>query len=66
MKIIVQCPKCGSRWVLEEQAADRRKHCQKCGKMFKVPTLEEVSKAAELIGLAKTTVYVDSKGKIYG
>ena len=66
MQIIAQCPNCGCSWKLENSAADRRIKCRKCGKLFKVPKLEEVSKATKMIQQAKGTIYVDEKGKTYG
>jgi predicted Zn finger-like uncharacterized protein len=66
MEIIAQCPACGSSWKLENSAADRRFKCRKCGKLFKVPKLDEVPKATKMIRQAKGTIYVDENGKIYG
>ena len=66
MQIIAQCPACGSTWLLDSSAADRRINCRKCGKLFKVPNLEEVPKATKVIKQAKGTIYVDETGKTYG
>ena len=66
MQIITQCPVCGCSWKLEHSAADRRIKCRKCGKLFKVPKLEEVPKATKIIRMAKGTIYVDETGKTYG
>jgi len=66
MQIIAQCPACGSTWMLDGSAADRRINCRKCGKLFKVPKLEEVPKATKVIKQAKGTIYVDETGKTYG
>ncbi len=66
MQIIAQCPACGSTWKLENSAADRRIKCRKCGKLFKVPKLEEMPEAAKMIKKAKGTIYVDETGKTYG
>jgi transposase-like protein len=66
MQIIAQCPACGSPWQLENSAADRRIKCRKCGKLFKVPKLEELPKATKMIKQAKGTIYVDKTGKTYG
>ena len=66
MEIIAQCPSCGCSWKLENSAADRRIKCRKCGKLFKVPKLEEVPKATKMIRQSKGTIYVDENGKIYG
>ncbi|MCH7555892.1 MAG: hypothetical protein IIB56_00375 [Planctomycetes bacterium] len=66
MQIIAQCPSCGSTWLLGSSAADRRINCRKCGKLFKVPKLDEVPKATNVIKQAKGTIYVDETGKTYG
>jgi len=66
MQIIARCPVCGSGWLLGESAADRRIRCRKCGRLFKVPRLEEVPKAINIISQAKTTTYVDQDGRTYG
>ena len=66
MEIIAQCPGCGNRWRLTAAAADRRIRCPKCRKLFKIPKLEEVPKAAETVKHAKGSIYVDEAGKTYG
>ncbi|MCK4291779.1 MAG: hypothetical protein KAY65_01175 [Planctomycetes bacterium] len=66
MQIIAQCPRCGNSWRLDATAADRRIRCLKCRKLFKIPKLEEVPKAAETIKHAKGSIYVDEAGKTYG
>lgn len=66
MQIIAQCPRCGSAWLLDSIAADRRIRCRRCYRLFKVPKLEEVPKAVKVIRRAKGTIYVDETGKTYG
>ena len=66
MQIIAQCPACGSTWLLDSSAADRRINCRKCDKIFKVPKLDEVPKAIKVIKGATGTIYVDETGKTYG
>jgi hypothetical protein len=66
MQIISQCPFCGYSWLLDDSAADKRIRCEKCHRLFKVPKLEEVPKAANVIKDSKSTVYVDEAGKTYG
>lgn len=66
MQIISQCPLCGYSWLLDDSAADKRIRCQNCHKLFKVPNLEDVPKAAKVIKNAKGTVYVDEAGRTYG
>ena len=66
MQIIAQCPGCGSAWLLASSAADRRIRCPKCDRIFKVPSLDDVPKAAKVIKQAKGTIYVDEDGNTYG
>ena len=66
MQIITKCPQCGNDWTLDSDAADRRVRCRKCGRLFKVPQLDEVPKAVKLIKQAKGTVHADGSGKTYG
>jgi len=66
MQIIAKCPACNKTWRLDDSAADRRIRCRHCGRLFKVPTAEQVPKAAEVIKQAKSTIYVDETGKTYG
>jgi predicted Zn finger-like uncharacterized protein len=66
MKIIAQCPRCKASWLLTQDAADRRIRCKNCNRLFKVPRLDEVPKAARIIKNAKGTVYVDQTGRTYG
>ena len=46
--------------------ADKRKRCGKCKRLFKVPDLEEMPKAVDVIEKAKGPIYVDEDGKKYG
>jgi uncharacterized Zn finger protein len=66
MQIFAQCPGCGRTQLLEGSAADRRIRCRKCGRLFKVPKLNEMPKAIKVIKRAKSTLYVDEDGKSYG
>ncbi len=66
MHIIAQCPRCGRRWWLDAVAADRRIRCRKCFTLLKVPDLTEIPDAAEIISQARSEVYVDDTGRIYG
>ncbi len=66
MRIIAQCPKCSNKWVLDSSAADKRVRCRVCGRLFKVPKLEEVPKAVKVIKQANGTIYVDEAGRTYG
>ncbi len=66
MRIIARCPGCGDSWLLESEAADTRIRCPECYQLFKVPKLEDVPKATEVIKEAKSSIYVDEDGKTYG
>lgn len=66
MHIIAKCPKCGNNWMLDDDAADRRIRCRKCGRLFKVPQLNEVPKAVEVVQRAKGAVHADEAGNTYG
>ena len=66
MQIIAECPGCKQPCRLVANAADRRTRCPKCGRMFKVPHLNELSKAVKIIKDAEGTIYVDQEGKTYG
>jgi uncharacterized Zn finger protein len=66
MQIIAKCPKCGSTRLLDSEAADRRIRCRKCGRLFKVPSSDEMPRATKVIKQAKGTIYVDEAGKTYG
>jgi transposase-like protein len=66
MQIIVKCPRCSSNWILNGCAVDRRIRCKKCGRLFKVPNLDEVPKAVRVLRQAKGSIYVDQTGKTYG
>lgn len=66
MQIIAKCPGCANNWILDSSVADKRTKCRKCGRLFKVPKLEELPKAIDVIRQAKGTIYVDQNGKTYG
>lgn len=66
MEIIAKCPGCGSPWLLDSAAADRRIKCCKCGRLFKIPRMDDVPKATRVIKQAKGTLFVDESGKTYG
>ena len=66
MQIIAKCPSCSESWLFDADAADRRMRCENCRRLFKIPKMEEVSKAVKIIKQAKGDVYVDDDGKTYG
>ena len=66
MQIRATCPGCHRVSMLDSDATDRRIRCERCGRLFKVPKPEELTKATKIIKKAKGTVYVDENGKTYG
>lgn len=66
MRLLARCPDCGVAMRLSLEDADKRKRCSSCGRLFKVPALEQLQKALEQIGQARSRVYVDEKGNVYG
>ena len=66
MQILAKCPRCVNTLQLSLDAADKRKRCPKCFKLFKVPSLEHLEKAMRVIEATNSSVYVDQDGNIYG
>ena len=66
MEIIAQCPACNASWLLDEISQDKRIKCKKCGKIFRVPKVEELPNAKNIIRDAKSIIYVDEKGRLFG
>lgn len=66
VQIIAQCPGCGKSWLLKERAVGCRVRCRYCGALFKVPQLEEMAEAADIIQKARGEIYVDADGNTYG
>ncbi len=66
MHIIARCPTCKHKWHLKSSAADRRVLCERCGRLFKVPHLNEIPKAKQIIEKAQGRILVDKDGKTYG
>ena len=66
MQIIAQCPFCKNSWNLDGGHQDKRIRCKKCRGIFRVPKLEEVPKAANVIMESKSAIYVDESGKTFG
>ena len=66
MQILAKCPKCGQILQLRLEAADRRIDCPKCYSLFKVPDLEHLEKAMDVIKGASGPVFVDQDGNVYG
>lgn len=65
MKILAKCPACGRILELELEDADKRKRCAMCGRMFKVPRLDKLQKAMEIIETASGAVFVDENGRVF-
>ena len=66
MQILAKCPRCGQILQLSLEAADRRITCPQCCGLFKVPDLEHLQKAMDVIKNAGCTVFVDEDGNVYG
>lgn len=66
MKLLAKCPKCTHNLNLDADMADKRIRCPRCNSLFKVPDMENLNKAIKIIQTARTQVYVDQDGKIYG
>lgn len=66
MRIIARCPRCMSQWILPSDMADTRQVCPNCRRLFKVPHLNDIPRAAELMRQAQTRLFVDQQGKTYG
>jgi len=66
MKIIACCPVCGKSWLFGADVADKRVLCQGCGRLFRVPRLEDVPKAVKVIEAVRGRIYVDEEGRTYG
>lgn len=66
MRLLARCPRCGREMELALADADKRKQCRRCGRLFKVPQPEHLQKALSLLEQARTRVYVDEKGNLYG
>lgn len=66
MQIIAQCPECSNRLMLDDSAADRRITCPKCFMLFKIPKLQQVPKALEIVEKTNGHIYVDQSGQTYG
>ena len=63
MQILTKCPNCGSSWLFDAVVADRRIRCKKCQRLFKVPKLEEVSKAIDRRKLPAALVVVTGRNR---
>ena len=66
MRIIAKCPKCKNNWLLDNDVADKRLKCRKCGTLFKVPRLDEVRRAVALARKVNGPIYIDEDCNSYG
>ena len=65
MQIVAKCSRCAKQILLGSDAQDRRITCPRCKCLFKVPKLNQIPKAAEIIEQAKSHVYVDKNGNTF-
>lgn len=65
MKLQAKCPECGCVMQFDKSDADKRKRCQRCGRLFKVPELEMMKDALKIIEDAEVNVFVDEQGNTY-
>ena len=65
MQMLARCPVCGQVLRLTLSAADKRLVCPACGRRFKVPPLDSLKKAMDVVKDAHGTVYVDENGNTY-
>lgn len=66
MRILTKCPKCREPIPLLISDADKRKRCTRCGRLFKVPDMDQLKEALDSLSQANTIVYVDENGNFYG
>lgn len=65
MKIQAKCPRCLLSQDFALEKAGKRVRCAACRKIFKIPTVEVLSKALDIVESAAGTVYVDQDGNVY-
>jgi uncharacterized paraquat-inducible protein A len=66
MRLLTKCPECGTAIELTLADADRRKRCPRCRGLFHVPDTDALHNALTLLRSARSDVYVDEKGNLYG
>ncbi|NLK41470.1 MAG: hypothetical protein GX298_05395 [Planctomycetes bacterium] len=66
MRLLTKCPACSIAVELSIAHADRRTHCPRCGKLFRLPDTDALHEALALLRSAQCDVYVDEKGNVYG
>lgn len=66
MEVIAKCPCCRAQWEMDESAVDRRVTCSQCGRLFKIPMLQEIPKATQVLRQARSCLFVDKDGHTYG
>lgn len=65
MQIIAVCPDCNYCWLLDINAADRRIKCKNCSNLFKIPQIDEMQKAIDIVKISTQKVLVDKNGNTY-
>jgi hypothetical protein len=45
---------------------DKRKCCDRCGRLFKIPDAEQIQKALAVAQSVGGSVYIDEEGRVYG
>lgn len=66
MKLLAKCPVCGVTLELTADDADKRIRCRRCRRLFKVPELDKLHRALDLLQNAAGDMYVDEQGNVYG
>lgn len=66
MEVIAKCPGCQTQWEMDKNAVDRRVTCSQCGCLFRIPMLQEIPKATQVLRGARSCLFVDKEGHTYG
>ncbi len=66
MRLLAKCPGCGGQLQFSISDLDKRKHCDRCGRLFKIPDAEHIKTALATASAVGEAVYVDEQGRIYG
>lgn len=66
MRLLAKCPVCGGQIQFEISDLDKRKFCDHCGRLFKIPDAEQIKKALAVAVSVGGSVYIDEEGRVYG
>jgi hypothetical protein len=66
VRVLAKCPQCKRITEFGEDSPDRRLKCAWCGRLIKIPPLEELENAGRLIRTAEGAIYIDENGRLYG